>query len=254
MSRSPKPMDIHDHQWTSDDYNFYVPDSPDTLEPIRRSQIGTGNPSATRFLKRAKKRPKFPKKRRKLPKIFLTDLPLNELQDPEIFFTKIIKENDSSIQILPSELGPDELKDISDSPSLMYEEIRVYEDAKDYIIEKEEVGPVRRSNLIYQDGLRNVNAMIFNSQNIEEKGSRTSEKSSGWETEGSTHYPRLDSVSSTAMVFQVLGKLRSNSLIVSGVMRWLRRKPAQQIHWAWYDWPRNDGEGGNPPARLVEGW
>ena len=59
----------------------------------------------------------------KQPKIFLTRLPLNELQDPEIFFTKIIKENDSSVEIVPSDLRPDQLDALAHSPSLMFEEV-----------------------------------------------------------------------------------------------------------------------------------
>ena len=60
---------------------------------------------------------------KKPPKIFLTRLPLNELQDPEIFFTKIIKENDSSVEIVPSDLDPDQLDALAHSPSLMFEEV-----------------------------------------------------------------------------------------------------------------------------------
>ena len=101
-------------------------------EPIRRSRVGSGNPSATRFLKKARRRPGLSsskgKKRsrsKKPPKIFLTRLPLNELQDPEIFFTKIIKEDDSSVEIVPSDLGPDQLEALAQSPSLMFEEVIV---------------------------------------------------------------------------------------------------------------------------------
>ena len=94
--------------------------------------MGSGNPSATRFLKKARRRPGLStskgKKRtrsKKPPKIFLTRLPLNELQDPEIFFTKIIKEDDTSVKILPSDLGPDQLEALAKSPSLMFEEVIV---------------------------------------------------------------------------------------------------------------------------------
>ena len=94
--------------------------------------MGSGNPSATRFLKKARRRPGLSnpkgKKRprsKKPPKIFLTRLPLNELQDPEIFFTKIIKEENSSVKILPSDLGPDQLEALAQSPSLMFEEVIV---------------------------------------------------------------------------------------------------------------------------------
>ena len=108
--------------------NFSLPDSP---EPIRRSRVGSGNPSATRFLKKARRRPGMGKTKgrkrkhsqKKPPKIFLTRLPLNELQDPEIFFTKIIKENDSSVEIVPSDLDPDQLDALAHSPSLMFEEV-----------------------------------------------------------------------------------------------------------------------------------
>ena len=108
--------------------NFSLPDSP---EPIRRSRVGSGNPSATRFLKKARRRPgggktkgrKRKHSQKKQPKIFLTRLPLNELQDPEIFFTKIIKENDSSVEIVPSDLHPDQLDALAHSPSLMFEEV-----------------------------------------------------------------------------------------------------------------------------------
>ena len=109
--------------------NFSLPDSP---EPIRRSRVGNGNPSATRFLKKARRRPGGGKakgrkrkhsSKKKQPQIFLTRLPLNELQDPEIFFTKIIKENDSSVEIVPSDLHPDQLDALAHSPSLMFEEV-----------------------------------------------------------------------------------------------------------------------------------
>ena len=108
--------------------NFSLPDSP---QPIRRSRVGSGNPSATRFLKKARRRPGLGKTKgrkrkhsqKKQPKIFLTRLPLNELQDPEIFFTKIIKENDSSVEIVPSDLHPDQLDALAHSPSLMFEEV-----------------------------------------------------------------------------------------------------------------------------------
>ena len=87
----------------------------------------------------------------------------------------------------------------------------------------------RRSNVVYQDGLRNVNSMIFNSQvdllkvpsgkihtlrlnqciesqqaveekemKLERMGSR-----SKWEKETVTLVPNIESVSSTAMVMQV---------------------------------------------------
>ena len=110
--------------------NFSLPDSP---EPIRRSRVGSGNPSATRFLKKARRRPggggkakgrkRKHSSKKKQPQIFLTRLPLNELQDPEIFFTKIIKENDSSVEIVPSDLRPDQLDALAHSPSLMFEEV-----------------------------------------------------------------------------------------------------------------------------------
>ena len=201
---------------------------PDYSEPIRRSRAGTGNPSATRFLKKVKKtlNGRRKNKKRKLPKIFLTKFPLEELQDPEIFFTKIIKEKDSSVEILSSDLSHRDLEALANNPALMYEEVRVYKDKTNVIVEEvdqkglyekvnvhesekevlieeeEQTGPVIRSNLIYQDGLRNVNAMIFNSQTVEEKGSRT-EASSSAHYDSSTYAPRLESVSSTAMVFQV---------------------------------------------------
>ena len=199
---------------------------PDYSEPIRRSRAGTGNPSATRFLKKAKKtlNGRRKNKKRKLPRIFLTKFPLEELQDPEIFFTKIIKEKDSSVEILSSDLSHKDLEALANNPALMYEEVRVYKDKANVIVEEvdqkglyeavhenekevlieeeEQTGPVIRSNLNYQDGLRNVNAMIFNSQTVEEKGSRTEASSSG-HYDSSTYAPRLESVSSTAMVFQV---------------------------------------------------
>ena len=110
--------------------NFSLPDSP---EPIRRSRVGNGNPSATRFLKKARRRPggggkakgrkRKHSSKKKQPQIFLTRLPLNELQDPEIFFTKIIKEDDSSVEIVPSDLRPDQLDALAHSPSLMFEEV-----------------------------------------------------------------------------------------------------------------------------------
>lgn len=190
--------------------NFAFPDSP---EPIRRSRVGTGNPSATRFLK---KRPKHRRKKhqRKPPKIFLTKLPLSQLQDPEIFFTKIIKENGSSIEILPSDLKPSDLKGFHNSPSLMFEEIRVYKDDDKMTIEElpEENGSVIRSNLIYQDGLRNVNSMIYNSQTVDQKLSKT-DKTKGYAMESSTLYPHLESVSSTAMVKQEKGDMPNFSSI-----------------------------------------
>jgi len=196
--------------------NFSLPDSPS--EPIRRSRVGSGNPSATRFLKKARRRPGLSnskgKKRprsKKPPKIFLTRLPLNELQDPEIFFTKIIKEEDSSVKILPSDLGPDQLEALAQSPSLMFEEVRVYERENALAIEESEdvaIGGPRRSNLVYQDGLRNVNSMIFNSQAVEEK-EMPAKKTEGisskskWGEEPVTLVPNIKSVSSTAMVMQV---------------------------------------------------
>jgi len=134
---------------------------------------------------------------------------LNELQDPEIFFTKIIKENDSSVEIVPSDLRPDQLDALAHSPSLMFEEVRVYKREDGLAIEESEdmtIGEPRRSNVVYQDGLRNVNSMIFNSQAVEEKemtlermGSRST-----WEKKTVTLVPDIESVSSTAMVMQVL--------------------------------------------------
>jgi len=134
---------------------------------------------------------------------------LSQLQDPEIFFTKIIKENGSSIEILPSDL-----KGFHNSPSLMFEEIRVYKDDDKMTIEElpEENGSVIRSNLIYQDGLRNVNSMIFNSQTVDQKLSKT-EKTKGYAMESSTFYPHLESVSSTAMVKQEKGDMPNFSSI-----------------------------------------
>ena len=79
------------------------------------------NPLKPKPVSKGKKRPRS----KKPPKIFLTRLPLNELQDPEIFFTKIIKEEDSSVKILPSDLGPDQLEALAQSPSLMFEEVVV---------------------------------------------------------------------------------------------------------------------------------
>jgi hypothetical protein len=129
---------------------------------------------------------------------------------------------------MPSDLNLKDIEALNNSPSLMFEEVRVYEDEDDVVIEEEEVGPVRRSNLIYQDGLRNVNAMIFNSQAVEERTSR-SEVQAGQEgqtglegqegqagQEGQedpaeaearglqrSMLPQLESVSSTAIVMQV---------------------------------------------------
>ena len=115
--------------------NFSLPDSP---EPIRRSRVGSGNPSATRFLKKARRRPGGKARGRKRknslnkpPKIFLTQLPLKKLQDPEIFFTKIIKEKDSSVEIVPSDLQPEQLDALAHSPSLMFEEVGNHESGYD---------------------------------------------------------------------------------------------------------------------------
>merc|ERR1719350_1016751 len=88
----------------------------------------------------------------------------------------------------------------------MFEEIRVYKDDDKMTIEElpEETGSVIRSNLIYQDGLRNVNSMIFNSQTVDQKMRKT-DKTKNYAMESSTLYPHLESVSSTAMVKQEKG-------------------------------------------------
>jgi hypothetical protein len=236
-----------------DDNNFFFPDSPG---PIRRSRVGTGNPSATRFLKKAKRRPKGRRKKhsRKFPKVFFTNLPLKGIQDPEIFFTKIIKENETSIQIMPSDINLKDIEALNNSPSLMFEEVRVYEDEEDVTIEEEEeVGPVRRSNLIYQDGLRNVNAMIFNSQAVEERASRRKVQEA--EVEGPaaearglqrSSLPQLESVPSTAIVMQVtINTMFSDKLLFFRTpikipttlprLKWCRRKtrPRMRISSRW---------------------
>lgn len=102
------------------------------------------------------------KKNQKMPKIYLTKLPEEEIEtEPEIFFSKLLTDNHSSVAIFQ---GLDRETMDNDS-TVTIEDILVYSGYKDNVVISEDIlEHAIRSDHLYQDGLENVNAMIFNSQ------------------------------------------------------------------------------------------
>ena len=110
-----------------------------------------------------------------LPKIYITKLPTEQIkEEPEIFFTKLSKEKQNSVAVID--------KDDNDNE----------------VINEDILEPAIRSDHVYQDGLENVNAMIYNSQAVNTPTNTFNGKKQP--NDFSPVYPYLEYVSSTARI------------------------------------------------------
>ena len=123
----------------------------------------------------------------KLPKIYITKLPVDKARkEPEIFFTKVLKANMSSSVKAAQNLG-DKSKSILATTDVTYNSVDE---------------PVIKSDMLYQDGMENVNDRIHNPQQVNQPKTNVKSFNTGKKTMdyNSTVFPILSHVSSTAMI------------------------------------------------------
>ena len=144
-----------------------------------------------------------------MPKIYITKLPEeNEVREPEIFFSKQLKENETAVEAINKVKNAKET--IGANSRVALKDNTLHTD--DVVINEDILEPAIRSDHFYQDGLENVNDMIYNSQVINQPSN--SVKSFNGEKhipEYSTEYPYLEYVSSTAMIVNDPGDDHSDS-------------------------------------------
>jgi len=135
-----------------------------------------------------------------MPKIYMTKLPIEAIKkEPEIFFTKLLKEKHKSVAVVENverrTMGA-KLSGVS------FEEITLYSDDKDNIVISEDsLEHAERSDQVYQDGLENLNARIYNGQEVHhpENGFTSFNEKKQFETHWAS-FPLLENVSSTALM------------------------------------------------------
>ena len=129
-----------------EDTNFYLPDSPENRwKNLQRVNTKNGQ---------------------KMPKIYITKLPVeNGVKKPEIFFSKQFKENKTAMQTIQNNHNAKET--MGANSRVVLKDNTLHTNDKDKVVINEDIlEPAIRSDHFYQDGLENVNDMIYNSQVI----------------------------------------------------------------------------------------
>ena len=119
------------------------------------------SPNTSKRLYNIKHKPSKERKR-KMPKIYITKLPVPQLKEnPKIFFTKLLMENPSSEKDIEN---VDKEKMDNSSLSGIFEEMNLFRDEMDTIVGSEStIDHDIHNNNLNEDDLKSVNGMMYNS-------------------------------------------------------------------------------------------